>query len=345
MGHIFILLGILIATACSRPTEYVYVPQSVPQEEVVATRYVHRYGVSVPDYQWNEGGQSGQIILTTRDGVTRSESYYCGALEGETKQTFPFSDSIAKVEHYSQDQLKREATYYPSGQMHTETIHKSPDPTEVREWYENGVLKSYEKYAGSLLSYGEYYDTKGQRTSEIDNGSGLKTMRDVYGLLWSTDELKDGAVVTRITYYANGAPKEIDPYKNGVVDGFRKTYYEGGEPKTIETWVDGKQEGITTVFLNGEKSQEIPYRNGLKNGIGKVYRDGAVVVQEITWKDDQMSGPCRTYIEDRVATEWYMRGKKVSKAYYDSFHFTPRPVETPSEEVKGSSPSSLPEAA
>lgn len=327
-----VFLGIVLSACARTSTNTVYVPQ--PSEEIVSTKYIHKYGVTVPQYQWEEAGNCGQIVTLSQGGVTCCKTYYCGVLEGDSTYTYPFSDNLHRVETYSQDQLLKETTYHPTGQIHKETIH-NPEPKVVREYYENGVLKSYEKYAGSLLSYGEYYDSKGQRCSEVENGSGLKTMRDTYGMLWGTEEMKAGETLYRTTYYPNGSPKEVDPYKDGIVDGIRKTYYQGGEPKTIETWVKGKQEGLTTFFKDGEKTEEVPYRNGLKNGVGKIYRDGAVVIQEITWKDDKMHGPARTFIEDRVATEWYFKGNKVTKAYYDSFVFKPTPKPTKSEEEIG----------
>jgi antitoxin component YwqK of YwqJK toxin-antitoxin module len=314
------------ACACQPPCD------SNNDSDIVATKYVHRYGVTIPQYQWEEAGQSGQIVTTRNDGVCCSQSYYCGNLDGDTTHTFPFSNGIEKVQTYSQNELIKEVTYHPSGQIRTETTHNPPEPTQVREWYENGTLKLHEKYAGSQLSYGEYYNAKGERSSGIESGSGLKAMHDTYGALWGVEERKGGEVIYRTTYYPNGSPKEIDPYKDGVLTGLRKTYYPGGEPQTIETWVDGKQEGLTTIFKEGEKSQEIPYKNGLKNGVGRLYRDGAIVVQEITWKDDKMHGPSRTYIEDRVATEWYFKGNKVTKGYYDSFQIKPF-KETPSVEA------------
>lgn len=316
-------LILLLLTACSAPQ----VEEQKP--DVLVTKYIHPYGVTVPQHQWEEAGENGQILVTTRDGVTRMESYYCGALEGDTSYTYPFSDSIQKVESYSQDVLKKEMTFHANGQKQTEVIHDDIEPKQLREWYENGNLKSFEKHAGSLLSYGEYYDIQGNRTSQIENGSGVKAMHDTYGLLWSLESHKEGEKETQTTYHPNGSPKEITPYKNGLVEGMRKTYYPGGEPKTHETWVAGMQEGITTLFCNAEKSEEVPYKNGRKNGIGRLYKDGAIVVQEMTWREDQMHGPCRTYIEDRVATEWYFKGNKVTKGYWDSFHFQPTPEETP----------------
>lgn len=292
--------------------------------DVVDEQYVHQYGVEVPRYHWEESGQNGQVIKTLKDGVVCSQTYNCGLLEGETTYTYPNSTQIEKVEVYSQDKLRKETIYYYSGQPRTEVTYHPSEPTVKREWYENAQLKSFEKVSGDLMVYAEYYDTQGHRISNVQEGDGQRIVRDNYGIMVMSDTFKDGKVEYRTNFYPNGSPKEITPYLNGCVEGLRKTYYPGGEPNTIETWVGGKQEGITTIFSEGQKAQEIPYTDGLKNGRGKVFKDGAIVIQEPTWKDDMLHGPCMTTIDGRKLTEWYYKGKKVTKGYYDSFaQFTP----------------------
>lgn len=291
--------------------------------EYVDRQYVHLYGVTMPQHEW-EMNQNGQIVTTLKDGVTCSQSYYGGVLEGETTYTFPYSSNTEKVHVYSQNQLLKETLFYPAGTPREETVYVSPENVSItKQWYENGILKSEEKLSGNQVVYGEYFDSQGHRTSGIEQGNGLRMGRNTYGVLEYTDEYKEGEVQYHTAYYSDGTPKEIDPYIKGVLQGKRRTFYQSGEPKTIETWNEGRQEGITIVFQDGQKAQEIPYVNGRKNGIGKVFKDGEIVVQEITWKEDKMHGPCYTYIDNRVATEWYFHGRKVTKGYYDSFSLKP----------------------
>lgn len=323
MKHRFLpslFVTLMLATAC--------VSHYPVEEEVVMESYVHNYGVEVPREQWHEAGQTGQVVSTLPNGVVRRQTYYFGMLEGETTYTFPNSQKIEKSEFYTQDKLVKEVFYNLQGEPQKEIVYNNPEHTLVKEWHTNGQLKSYEKYAGTLLSHGEYYDAAGTRLTGVQEGSGVKTFRDAFGLLQYADTLKDGELETRTTYYPNGSPKEITTYQNGVVHGQRKTYYPGGEPKSIETWVEGKQQGITTLFDHGLKYQEIPYENGIKNGVSKTYKDGAFVIEEQTWKNDMLHGPTLSYHEDVKATSWYYKGNKVTKGYYDSFaQFSP--VETP----------------
>jgi antitoxin component YwqK of YwqJK toxin-antitoxin module len=288
--------------------------------EVVNQQYIHPYGVAIPKCQWEEAGQTGQIVKKTKQGVTCRHSFYYGNLEGETTYTFPFSDQVERKQLYSQNKLLKEMLYYPSGELRYEVAYDPVEHTLIKEWYENGSLKSYEKYTGSLLAYGEYYDSRGQRKSYVEAGNGIRTLRNTYGTLVSADAFKDGQIEHVTLYYENGIPKEVTPYINGVVHGIRKTFLAGGEPKTFETWNQGQQQGITILFINGEKAQEVPYVAGIKSGLGRVYKDGHIVVQELTWKNDKLHGPCYTYIDGRRVVDWYHRGRKVTKGYYDSFH-------------------------
>ena len=311
-----LILLVLIASAC--------VSQHSVDDEIIIESYVHNYGVEVPKEHWEETGQSGQVVSTLPDGMVRRQTYYFGKLEGETTYTSPYSQNIEKSEVYTQDKLTKEVFYNPCGEPQKEISHDNPEHTLVKEWHTNGQLKSYEKYAGSLLSHGEYYDAGGTRLTGIQEGTGVKTFRDSFGLLQYSDTINDGELESRTTYYPNGSPKEITPYKNGLVHGQRKTYFPGGEPKSIETWEKGKQQGITTLFVHGQKSQEIPYDNGIKNGVSKTFKDGALVIEEQTWKNDVLHGPTITYHEGIKATDWYYKGNKVTKGYFDSFvQFTP----------------------
>jgi antitoxin component YwqK of YwqJK toxin-antitoxin module len=309
----FSSLLLLILTAASCVTQ----PDC---SDILDQQWVHPYGVGVPRYYWEETGQSGKIITTLNQGIVCTESFYLGVLEGETTYTFPFSTEIERVQIFSHDQIKQETIYYRSGAMYRQVVYNPSEHHLVTEWYENGQLKSYEKFAGDLIAYGEYYDPYGHRLSYIEDGNGSRMYRDDEGLIVSIDSYKNGEIDYTSTYYPNGSLRDVIPYKNGLVEGLRKTYYSGGEPNTIETWSCGCQCGITTVFVDGQKSEEIPYVGGVKHGVGRVYEDGTFVIQEKTWKNDLLHGPCHTYIEGLKTTDWYYKAHKVTKGYYDSFN-------------------------
>ncbi len=314
------ILSIVTLAASGLPAQsYAKSPSS--QEDNV--QYIHRYGISIPKHHWEECGQNGQVIKSLNGGIVCSQTFYFGLLHGETSYTFPYTDNIEKLDLFSNGHRTKETWFYFSGNPRKEIIYQPEQQREITEWYENGSIKSSEKWTDSILVQGEYFDASHQRISSVENGEGVRTNNDAYGYLSTTDHFKNGKLIYQTTYHPNASPKEVIPYKDGFVDGLRRTYYPGGEPMAIETWQQGRQHGITTFFHNGEKTQEVSYIDGMKNGKGYVYQDGSVIIQEQLWKDDLLHGCCITYVEGEPSAKWYYKGKTVSKGYYDSFNKTP----------------------
>lgn len=286
-------------------------------DATVQRTYVHRYGVEVPPGEWVERGADGEVVSTLNTGVVVTRSYSGGVLHGETRYTFPHSDSIAKKETYNQENLTKDVAYYSSGTPMKETRHEAEGKT-ITTWYEVGTPRSIEEYdAQDKLVHAEYYDIHHEEEARVDAGTGTRIIRDPYGNKVSTDAIKDGAMITRTLYYPNGAIKSITPYQDGVVQGKRKTFFITGEPQTIEEWAADKQQGITLAYQNGEKQAEILYVNGLKNGLERRFRDGATVVEEISWKDDQQYGPSTRFVGNTAQTQWYYYGQPVPKPKFD----------------------------
>lgn len=284
--------------------------------DVVGETYIHKYGVEVPAGDWTARGENGKVITTQKDGVVITKNYAAGTLEGETTYTFPHSDTIEKVETYSNGELQKGVTYYANGAPLTTTEYQ-PGSKVVATWYENGSPKSTETYQGDRLNQAVYYNNKNQVDSQIVDGNGTRNQRDVYGIINATDTFQEGLLVSTTTYHANGHPKEIIPYVNGVVEGEKKTFLPAGEPNTIEQWKGGKQEGTTQVFQNGEKVAEVPYVNGKRNGVEKRFSDGITVVQEISWVNDQKHGANSFYVGSTVRTDWFYLDRPVSKPNFD----------------------------
>lgn len=286
--------------------------------EVVDETYVHKYGVAVPPDYWNSSGQHGAIISKLADGVTVSRSYESGILDGETTFTFPHSDKCQKKQIYAKNKLVKEIDYFLDGSPRQEISYDLPTSSrEVTTWYTTGSPKSHEKYEGEILFSGEYYNTSNQRDSFVDNYEGARVNRDDYGQIICRDLIQEGTKILTTTYHPNGAPLEQIPYKNGVIEGYKKTFYPGGEPNTVEHWSKGSQNGITTVYQNGEKYADVSYVNGRKNGVERRYKDGTIVVEEVYWENDRQHGPMNTYVGDSVKTDWYFQGQPTSRVNYE----------------------------
>lgn len=283
---------------------------------VVEETFVHRYGMEVPECQWNASGAHGQVISTLKNGVVVTKTYDTGNLHGQTSYTFPHNAAIQKIEDYDRGVLTKETIFYLSGLPQQETLFSEKGKI-INTWYEAGSPKSREEYNNDYLVKGEYYSPEHQLETVVENGSGTRTRRDSYGLLVSVDKITNGHLALSSTFHPNGSPKEITPYRNDFIEGERKTFFPAGEPNTIETWVAGNQQGMTISFQNGEKVAEIPYKKGLKNGIERHFRDGDKLVEEITWVDGKKHGPCRTFLGNTINTDWYFQNQPVNKGTFD----------------------------
>jgi antitoxin component YwqK of YwqJK toxin-antitoxin module len=293
--------------------------RSGTQEPWLEQKYIHKYGLEVqPDY-WVDSGCNGQLVTQQRDGVTITQTYSNGLLNGICSRTFPHSDQVEQMETYCNDVLVSQVTYSSFGIPLRSLDLQSPGITTETIWYETGTPRSIENYQNQRLISGEYYTSKNQCDSRVSEGNGQRISRDMYGMQMSVDTFENGVCVRKTSQYPNGAPRDISSINNDQLHGERKTYHPGGEPQTIENWSNGHQDGVTTLFQNGERYAEVPYSNGQKNGVEVRYRDGNVVIQKITWLNDQQHGPTYIYNGDKVQEDWYYYGRPTTRSTFESF--------------------------
>lgn len=311
MRLLFVLsvLSILMA-GCAKQEYYV-------EPEIVEERYVHKYGVDVPASDWAERGKDGEVHCTLDNGVKIKKTYVGGVLDGETTHTFPHSEQIQKHQTYSNGDPTKEVIYYITGTPQIETITSFPSKKKLSMWYQNGTNQSIENYEGDSLIQGQYFTKENKLESSVENGEGIRTLRDKFGLLLSSDKIEKGVMTSRTIYYSNGHPKDITPMKDGVADGIRRTFQPDGAPLTAETWVNGKQSGLTTVFQNGEKYAEVPYVNGVKEGVEQRFKNEKDVIETITWVNNERYGATTSYIGDTTKVDWYLNDRKVTQKEWD----------------------------
>lgn len=307
MNFLFIFLA---TVACQRPVE---------REECFERTYEHAYGLPVKGDQWEECGRNGKVFSSLRNGVSVTQTYADGILDGESTYTYPLSNQIERVETYSKGQLVEQVFYSCSGNPDRSVSYTYPDIRTITEWYEHGNPRAIETFDGPFLVSGQYYSLENLCESKVLNGSGERTNRNDLGDFLGRDVFQDGRLVQQTTYYSNGSPKEICSVMDGVLHGERKKYYPGGEPQSVEQWQNGCQSGLTTIFQNGEKYAEVPYHANMKHGVERRYRDGCFVTHEISWMNDMKHGQCKTYISETVETDWYYKGRLSTKANFESF--------------------------
>lgn len=298
----------ITTTACNRHSD----------DGIVDQTFVHKYGVAVPSDYWTNSGQDGAVISSLADGVVVTKSFAGGLQHGETTYTFPHRDQIQKTEYYNQGTLVKVNEYFLDGSPQSEIRFDSPiGMRSMTVWYHTGTPKSIEQYSGDLLFKGEYYTPDNMKDATVENYSGVRIIRDDYGMITATDSIENGRQNLRTTYHPNNSPKELYTYKNGVIEGSVRTFHPGGEPNTIEEWSGGQQHGTTIVFQHGEKFAEVPYVNSKKNGKELRYRDGQNLAQEISWENGELHGPTKTYVGDVEKTDWYYRGNLTTEVNYN----------------------------
>ncbi|MCC5832519.1 MAG: toxin-antitoxin system YwqK family antitoxin [Chlamydiales bacterium] len=302
------LLLLATATGCRQNNRY---------SDVVKETYIHQYGVPVIKSDWDQQGQEGKIVKLKKNGVTLTQTFSKGILDGESTYTFPNSSTIHLLEVYDNGELIAKRENFPSGILAREEVFQQGVLFQFNSWYEDGTPASTEIYRGDYLAKGEYRTPMNIAEARVENGQGIRVRRASDGELLSKDTIQNGKMVERVTYFANGDPATITPYLAGQIHGTRLTFLQGGLPNTSEQWMQGKQEGVTVVYLNGEKYAEVPYINGKKNGIEVRYRDGSVLVEEITWKEGVQHGVHKFYIDGNAKVEWYNQGEVVTRATYE----------------------------
>lgn len=285
--------------------------------EVVKETYIHKYGVPVAKDAWVQQGKDGKVIQLRKDGVTVSKCVENGVLCGETTYTYPNSSTVHRVEMYRDGKLISARDHYPSGVPKKEEIYEGEELVTLTRWYEDGTPSANETYKNTFLITGVYRTPLNVIESRIQDGHGTRIYRSSDGDLLSKDTVQNGQMVEKITYYSNGDPSTVTPYKDGVVHGMRLTFLQGGLPNTVEQWVYGQQDGVTVIYQNGEKVAEVPYVRGKKNGTEYRYRDGTLLVEEVNWKENIQHGQRKIYVDGDTKTEWYHQGEMVSRTTFE----------------------------
>jgi len=283
------------------------------ESDVVSQRYVHKYGYAVSQDEFESRKYPGQSITMLKNGVTITTTYENGVLHGSTTHTFPHSQTIETYLLYNQGTLVKEIVYDINGMPLRQEVQLSPTRYATTKWYADGIPMSSEEYAGIELVEAQYFTPQNDIEARVEKGRGTRISRDIHGILVSREEIDEGVITKRETFYASGAPETIAYYQNGKLHGEKKSFNESGEPLAIKEYIIGKLHGKTTFFKNGARSLEIHYLDGLKNGLEIHYLDGEAVSQQIVWENDKKHGPATYYVDGVPQVEFYYDGALVSE--------------------------------
>lgn len=307
---LYYLLGalVIIATGCKNTKE---------ESQVISERYIHKYGYAVSADEWSSHRYPGQVITSLRNGSTITASYENGALHGPHTRTYPHSQIVEVYSLYNQGNLVKEIFYDNKGMPSRERLQLSPTRYALTVWYADGTPMSVEEYAGDELLEGQYFTSHNEIEARVEKGLGKRVRRDQQGRLLSTEEVKQGYVTKRETFYPSGSPESVSSFFNSKLHGEKRTFTQTGEPLAIEEWIVGKLHGKATYFKNGTRQYEVTYLNGRKNGLETHFVDGEVISQQIYWNNDLKHGPATYFVGSSPEVEYYYNGKIVSKKEYD----------------------------
>lgn len=200
---------------------------------------------------------------------------------------------------------KREELLYEKGEKEAFT-------GIVREYYNNGNLKTEEEYEnGERNGISKTYSRGGSLIDYIEFKKGLVNgSRKVYydsEKLWFSQEYQNGYLNGKMfNYEEDGSLSSEMEFKLGIPDGLDKTYYK-----------------------NGLLSKEGTYKNGKKIGIWKSYNENGELIEEkeypLEYSQEEKEQLLSTVelVYDFVKLKYYEKNKNIpftgtSKMYYDN---------------------------
>ncbi len=298
----------LVTSACQKDKN---------DDQVVSQVYIHKYGYAVSEKEWEEKNYPGQVISTLRDGSTVTATYEDGELNGPCSFTYPNSQTIEKYVFYQEGQPVKEILYDMAGMPIQETLQLTENTSSLTTWYADGVPRSTEEYSKDKLVDGQYFTTDNELETRVEEGTGLRILRDATGVLTCKDIIEAGLLAKRESFYPNGSPESIATYEEGQLNGERKTFTVTGEPLALEEWIKGNLHGVSTYYKNGIKELEISYLFGKKNGWENHFLDGESISRQIAWDNDVKHGPEIFTVPDGKKIVWHYNGKEVSRNRYE----------------------------
>ncbi|MGH7889282.1 MAG: toxin-antitoxin system YwqK family antitoxin [Thermodesulfobacteriota bacterium] len=296
-------LGLLMTGCCKKQQE----------NNVVSERYIHKYGYAVSKDEFTERKYPGQVVTVLKNGVTMTSTYENGVLHGSCTHTFPHSQVVETYFLYNQGNLVKQIIYEISGMPLREEVQLSPTRYASTKWYTDGTPMCTEEYASKELVEAQYFTRQNEVEARVEKGRGNRVIRDLQGVLLTREDVDQGFVTRRESFFASGAPESIALYSHGLLNGERQSFSESGEPLAVKEYVNGKLHGKTTFFKNGARFVEAHYLDGKKNGLEIHYFDGDKISQEILWENDKKHGPSKYYVDGIAQVEYFYDGRTVSE--------------------------------
>jgi antitoxin component YwqK of YwqJK toxin-antitoxin module len=288
------------------------------ENDVLSTKYIHKYGFDVSETEWQARDRDGQVVTMLKSGEKITQSYENGVLNGVSSYTFPHSSVVQKLLIYNQGALQKEVVNDFDGIPITEDLYESDERRISTSWDEKGSPLSVEEYDAELLVEGKYFTPNHELEGSVEAGFGERYRRDRSGQLISRDLVENGKAVSRTNYHANGQIHSISRYHEGELHGEQRKFTSSGAPLMDLNWNHGTLDGMKIVYRNGHKVSEIPYISGQKHGTELHFGESGLITAQIEWKNDRKHGCSRFINDDSIESEWFYKGSVVSQEKFET---------------------------
>lgn len=278
---------------------------------VVAQRFVHKYGFELSPNEWKERQEDGQIITQLDNGVTVTSSYVHGVLNGTTTYSYPNSTLIERLAEYDDGTLLKTVLYDMSGIPYREEVYEFDNKRVISTWDEKGIPQSIEEYHGNMLMKGDYFTSNNEQEAKVEEGAGTRIQRNRQGLLLSKDTIANGELVQRTSFHPNGQVHSTSSFKNYALHGKQVSFSPEGSILLEIDWNNGLIDGKEIHYLKGTKIQEVPYIMGKKQGMEMQYNPQGKILAQIQWDNDMRHGSSRFYDDEVTSIEWYYQDENV----------------------------------
>ena len=112
-------------------------------------------------------------------------------------------------------------------------------------------------------------------------------------------------------YYENGNKEEVSNYTAGKLEGLCNTFYENGKPKDVRNYKADELEGVFNSFYENGKPKDVRnYKAGKFDGLTTNYNEMGLKTFEINYSDGRQNGKSTEYKNGVKTTEaQYIKGK------------------------------------
>ncbi len=229
--------------------------------------------------------------------------YEKGALQGTSLYFYP-GGPVEKEVSFEKNAMEGEVLeFYPNGKMKVQSHYKKGmKQGESRSFFEKGQLASVEDYTEGLLRTGQYYNSKGDLLSEVENGGGFQGIFE-NGALTLVEfrvgqpnglmqKFTPNREIHRSFHLKNGKKQgeEIEYYLAAELEGISEKYKP--HPKLSLSWNENAIHGsVKTWYNNGQLQSQREYSRNQKSGPSLAwFREGSLMLVEEYEEDRLVSG-------------------------------------------------------